>query len=355
MHPAGVWPSHNSFCKSQAKPPQLEVPTFRSWHDKYHGKYAANILRPRPEFFRRFQGRNDLLDYAAANGIPVTSTKAKPYSMDDNIAHCSYEAGMLEDPSVAAPDDMWIRTVDPRNAPDTCLDVAIAFEKGLPIRLTVGETVYTDSLELFLALNDIGKRAGPSSTIAGSSYMRLTILDRHRTNRHRTYQCHAMQSVRLMLPGGWKPFHWSEESWMLWFTCNDHPQACSPRRRVTGDGRTSSCTTRSICYNSLVRITLCGEIVSLAPKHMTVGAYCLHAAAFHPKGNSSKTRCSSVSSGSTRKYWYAVIRVQCKVRHRPPRAETQAFELSNHYPQSSVESRNQKSSTTRRKLPWTHS
>ena len=39
-----------------------------------------------PEFFNRFQGRADLLDYAASTGIPVTSTKAKPYSMDDNIA-----------------------------------------------------------------------------------------------------------------------------------------------------------------------------------------------------------------------------------------------------------------------------
>ena len=41
-----------------------------------------------PEFYKRFQGRNDLLDYAESTGIPVTSTKAKPYSMDDNIAHC---------------------------------------------------------------------------------------------------------------------------------------------------------------------------------------------------------------------------------------------------------------------------
>ncbi|KAJ3940754.1 argininosuccinate synthetase, partial [Colletotrichum tropicale] len=38
-----------------------------------------------PTFYNRFQGRNDLLDYAAERGIPVTSTKAKPYSMDDNF------------------------------------------------------------------------------------------------------------------------------------------------------------------------------------------------------------------------------------------------------------------------------
>ena len=113
-----------------------------------------------PAFYNRFQGRNDLLDYAAATGIPVTSTKAKPYSMDDNIAHCSYEAGALEDPSIPPPDDMWTRTIDPRAAPDEPVDVTLLFEQGLPVSLRVGDKEYTDSLELFIALNNIGKEAG---------------------------------------------------------------------------------------------------------------------------------------------------------------------------------------------------
>ncbi|KAH8809222.1 argininosuccinate synthase [Xylogone sp. PMI_703] len=113
-----------------------------------------------PEFYNRFQGRNDLLDYAAETGIPVSSTKAKPYSMDDNIAHCSYEAGALEDPSIPPPDDMWTRTVDPRTAPDKPTDISILFEKGLPVKLCVGDKEYTDSLELFIALNEIGKANG---------------------------------------------------------------------------------------------------------------------------------------------------------------------------------------------------
>jgi len=45
-------------------------------------------------FYERFKGRNDLLDYAAQTGIPVSSTKSKPWSMDENLAHCSYEAGV---------------------------------------------------------------------------------------------------------------------------------------------------------------------------------------------------------------------------------------------------------------------
>lgn len=80
--------------------------------------------------------------------------------MDDNIAHCSYEAGDLEDPSIPPPDDMWTRTDDPRTAPNEVVDITIRFEKGLPVKLNVGDKVYTDSLELFVKLNEIGKKAG---------------------------------------------------------------------------------------------------------------------------------------------------------------------------------------------------
>lgn len=54
------------------------------------------LTHHRPEFYERFPGREALLDYAASTGIPVSSTKSKPWSMDENLAHCSYEAGILE-------------------------------------------------------------------------------------------------------------------------------------------------------------------------------------------------------------------------------------------------------------------
>lgn len=113
-----------------------------------------------PEFFERFEGRNDLLNYAAETNIPVTSTKAKPYSMDDNLAHCSYESGQLEDPSQPPPNDMWTRTDDPMTAPDTPQDITIQFERGIPIKLLLEDREITDSLELFVALNAIGKTHG---------------------------------------------------------------------------------------------------------------------------------------------------------------------------------------------------
>ncbi|KAE8136094.1 argininosuccinate synthase [Aspergillus pseudotamarii] len=113
-----------------------------------------------PKFFKRFAGRNDLLDYAAQTGIPVTSTKAKPWSMDANSAHCSYEAGVLEDPNHTPPADMWTMTADPLNAPNEPTDITIQFEQGVPTKLVTPEKEYTDSVELFDALNKLGYTHG---------------------------------------------------------------------------------------------------------------------------------------------------------------------------------------------------
>nr|XP_036585055.1 Argininosuccinate synthase [Colletotrichum truncatum]KAF6794823.1 Argininosuccinate synthase [Colletotrichum truncatum] len=80
--------------------------------------------------------------------------------MDDNFAHCSYEAGMLEDPDVTPPEDMWTRTVSPLKAPDAPLDITVHFDKGLPVKVVTPNQTVTDSLELFGLLNDLGKEHG---------------------------------------------------------------------------------------------------------------------------------------------------------------------------------------------------
>lgn len=114
-----------------------------------------------PEFFERFAGRNDLLDYSAKVGIPVTSTKAKPWSMDENLAHCSYEAGILEDPNITPPADMWKLTDSPLNAPNTPEEFTLSFEKGIPSKLvTPSNQTVTGSLDIFTTLNAIGRKHG---------------------------------------------------------------------------------------------------------------------------------------------------------------------------------------------------
>lgn len=61
---------------------------------------SLHIIAPwrLPEFCNQFRGRQDLLKFAAENNVPVSSSPSSPWSMDENLAHCSYEAGVLEDP-----------------------------------------------------------------------------------------------------------------------------------------------------------------------------------------------------------------------------------------------------------------
>ncbi|KAG7881458.1 hypothetical protein KL937_001081 [Ogataea polymorpha] len=114
-----------------------------------------------PSFFERFAGRKDLLDYAAQKGIPVTQTKAKPWSTDENMAHISFEAGILEDPNTTPPKDMWKLTVDPIDAPDEPEDFVVEFEKGIPKKLILSDgKEVTDPVTLFITANGIARRNG---------------------------------------------------------------------------------------------------------------------------------------------------------------------------------------------------
>ena len=115
-----------------------------------------------PVFFNRFAGRNDLLEYAAAKNIPVTQTKAKPWSTDENMAHISFEAGILENPDTTPPKDMWKLTVDPTDAPDVPENFSVVFEQGLPVKLVLdgGKKVVSDPVELFIEANALARRNG---------------------------------------------------------------------------------------------------------------------------------------------------------------------------------------------------
>ena len=74
--------------------------------------------------------RQSLIEYAQRHNIPVTATKAKPYSVDRNLFHISYEGGVLEDPWAEPPEEMFLFTVSPQKAPDRPQTIEIAFEEG---------------------------------------------------------------------------------------------------------------------------------------------------------------------------------------------------------------------------------
>ncbi len=79
--------------------------------------------------------RTKLFDYAEKHGIPLPISKDKPYSMDRNILHISYEGGILEDPYREPDDSMFILTKNPEDAPDTPTYVEIDFKQGVPVAI----------------------------------------------------------------------------------------------------------------------------------------------------------------------------------------------------------------------------
>ncbi len=78
--------------------------------------------------------RDEEIEYALANGIPVVQTEASPYSIDENLFGRSIEAGILEDPWIAPPEEPYALTSDPMDAPDP-IEVAVGFEQGIPVSL----------------------------------------------------------------------------------------------------------------------------------------------------------------------------------------------------------------------------
>ena len=127
------------------------------------GYYALNpdikIIAPWkvPEFYQRYPGRAQLIEYAQQNGIPVKATAEQPWSTDENLMHISFESGMLEDPWQEPKEEMFELSQSPQNAPDQEQILTIDFEEGLPVRLD-GQDF--EPVDLLTELNEIGGRHG---------------------------------------------------------------------------------------------------------------------------------------------------------------------------------------------------
>jgi argininosuccinate synthase len=101
--------------------------------------------------------RSKLIAYAESKKIPIPVTKEKPYSMDRNLLHISYEGGILEDPWNPPYEDMFLLTVSPEKAPDQAEHVEIDFEAGDPVAVN-GEKL--TPANLLARLNTIGGKHG---------------------------------------------------------------------------------------------------------------------------------------------------------------------------------------------------
>jgi len=107
-----------------------------------------------------FRGRSDLISYAQSWGIPVTSTQEKPYSIDQNIMHTSYEGGILEDPWEPPPEDIFLLSVAPQQAPDASTEMVIDFEAGIPVKVNgkaMGPVEILQELNRVAGANGVGR------------------------------------------------------------------------------------------------------------------------------------------------------------------------------------------------------
>jgi argininosuccinate synthase len=101
--------------------------------------------------------RPEEIEYARQNNIPIPATVDSPYSTDVNMWGRSIEAGILEDPWAEPPNEVWLWTKNPEDAPNTPQYVEIEFERGIPVALD-GEAL--DGVSLVSRLNDIAGEHG---------------------------------------------------------------------------------------------------------------------------------------------------------------------------------------------------
>ncbi len=103
------------------------------------------------------RSREDALEYAAEHDVPVTASREKIFSRDRNIWHISHEGGVLEDPSQAPPDDLFMLTSSPELAPDEPEQVTIGFNQGTPVAVN---GIFLDAVAILTTLNTIAGRHG---------------------------------------------------------------------------------------------------------------------------------------------------------------------------------------------------
>jgi argininosuccinate synthase len=121
----------------------------------YALKPDITVISPWREW--EFDSRESLIEYARQKKIRVTATKKKPYSIDRNLFHVSYEGGLLEDPWTEPPTDMYEMTRAPEKAAAKPQYIEITFKKGNPVSVNGKKLTPAKLLE---KLNTVGALHG---------------------------------------------------------------------------------------------------------------------------------------------------------------------------------------------------
>ena len=110
-------------------------------NDQVRFEVTARLLNPRLEIIApvriwEFKTREEEIEYAQEKNIPIDVTKKSPYSVDINLYGRSIECGVLEDPWIEPPEEIYKLTVSPLQAPDKPTYVEVEFAKGLPVKIS---------------------------------------------------------------------------------------------------------------------------------------------------------------------------------------------------------------------------
>ena len=131
-------------------------------NDQVRFEVTARLLNPRLEIIApvriwEFKTREEEIEYAQENKIPVNVTKKSPYSVDINLYGRSIECGVLEDPWIEPPEEIYKLTISPLKAPDKPAYVEVEFAKGIPVKIN-GKAL--KPLTLIEQLNKLGGKNG---------------------------------------------------------------------------------------------------------------------------------------------------------------------------------------------------
>lgn len=142
-----------------------------------------NVLAPVREWSF---SREDSITYAKKHNIPIPVTKESPYSIDENLVGRAIECGVLEDPWVAPPHDIYAMTQDPSAAP-SARELTVRFHNGIPVAIDDQEISVH---ELILELNDI---------VGAYGFGRIDMVENRRVGikSRENYECPGMLALIL--------------------------------------------------------------------------------------------------------------------------------------------------------------
>jgi argininosuccinate synthase len=123
--------------------------------------------------------REDSIEYASKHGIPIRVRKDSPYSVDENLWGRTIECGVLEDPWVEPPEEVYALTAKPGDAPREPHELVVGFERGVPVSL---EGVATPLPELI---------AGVTAAVGASGWGRIDMVENRRVGikSREIYEC----------------------------------------------------------------------------------------------------------------------------------------------------------------------